>query len=180
MQYLTIIGLFLAALTFTVGLLADLTLSSRLFTLKNTLSVASAPMEVLISLLYWSLRTIDQRLVLPEWAPVLDLKTDASFHAVPAIALTLDLLFFSPPYSVSVIPAFGLSSCIALAYWFWVEQCYAHNGFYPYPIFDEFGEKGRVALFVGSAAVMGLSTLCLKWLYGRVNGRRMDVRNKPS
>lgn len=58
MQYLTIIGLALATATFTVGLLADLTLSHRLFQLKNFLSVASAPIECLISVLYWGLRAV--------------------------------------------------------------------------------------------------------------------------
>ena len=58
MQYLTIIGLSLATATFAVGLLADITLNHALFQVKNALSVASAPMEVLISLLYWSLRAV--------------------------------------------------------------------------------------------------------------------------
>lgn len=58
MQYLTIIGLSLATATFASGLLADLTLSHTLFQIKNTLSVASAPMECLISVLYWGLRAV--------------------------------------------------------------------------------------------------------------------------
>lgn len=58
MQYLTIIGLSLAATTFSIGLLADILSSRRLFSLKNALSVASAPMEVLISLLYWTLKIV--------------------------------------------------------------------------------------------------------------------------
>lgn len=57
-QYLTIIGLALSALTFAFGLLADLTLSHRLFVAKNALSVASAPIECLITILYWGLRAV--------------------------------------------------------------------------------------------------------------------------
>ncbi|KAH2314266.1 hypothetical protein KXW25_004913 [Aspergillus fumigatus] len=67
-QYLTVIGLALSTLTFAVALLADLTLSARLFLVKNLLSICSAPMEVLISVLYWGLRMIDERLVVPDWA----------------------------------------------------------------------------------------------------------------
>lgn len=61
-----------------------MTLSRRLFLIKNLLSVCSAPMEVLISVLYWSIRIvsrqsiscsmptthfdqIDKRLVIPDW-----------------------------------------------------------------------------------------------------------------
>lgn len=57
-QYLTVIGLGLATLTFTLGLLADLTLSPRMFLLKNLLSICSLPMEVLISIMYWTLRAV--------------------------------------------------------------------------------------------------------------------------
>jgi len=65
-QYLTVIALALAFLTFCFGSLADVTLSPRLFLVKNILSVCSAPLEVLISTLYWSLRAIDPKLVVPE------------------------------------------------------------------------------------------------------------------
>jgi hypothetical protein len=60
-QYLTVIGLALSTLTFAFALLADLTLSTRLFLVKNLLSICSAPMEVLISVLYWSLRMVSSR-----------------------------------------------------------------------------------------------------------------------
>ena len=64
-QFLTIIGLAVATATFAVGLLADLTLSPRLFAIKNVLSVCSAPLEVLVSVLYWGLCAIDRSLVVP-------------------------------------------------------------------------------------------------------------------
>ncbi|KAI9832422.1 MAG: hypothetical protein M1819_004411 [Sarea resinae] len=67
LQYLTIIGLSLSTLTFAFGLLADVTLSPRLFLVKNALSVTSAPLEVLITLLYWGIRSIDKKLVMPDW-----------------------------------------------------------------------------------------------------------------
>ena len=41
-----------------MGLLADLTMSRRIFLAKNGLSFCSAPLEVLISLLYWGLRAV--------------------------------------------------------------------------------------------------------------------------
>ena len=123
---------------------------------------------------------MDPRLVLPDWAPALPFAVDFGFHAVPAVVLGLDLLFFSPPYTVGVVPALGLSSVIAVAYWFWVDLCYARNGYYPYPIFDQLDTSGRVGLFAASAAIMTVSTLSLKWVYSRVNGRAMDRNTKPS
>lgn len=64
-QYLTVIGLTLSTLTFIVALLADITLSRRLFLAKNLLSVCSAPMEVLISVLYWGLRVVSKTYHVP-------------------------------------------------------------------------------------------------------------------
>ena len=126
-QYLTILGLTVATLTFVTGLLADLTLSPHLFIIKNTLSLCSAPLEVLISILYWGISAIDKSLLI---FPGVQISTyaDVGFHAMPSILLTIDLLFFSPPWTINALPAMGLSSAIATGYWAWVEQCYKHNG----------------------------------------------------
>lgn len=126
-QYLTILGLSVAYLTFIFGLLADITLSPRLFLIKNTLSLCSAPLEILISLLYWGICAIDETLVVPpemHIAPIADI----GFHAMPSILLTIDLLFLSPPWTIQAFPAMALSSAIAVGYWAWVEQCFKHNG----------------------------------------------------
>jgi len=69
-----------------------------------------------------------------------------------------------------------VSSTIALSYWLWTDHCHKQNGFWPYPIFDEVGYEGRVVLFMASALIMGISTLTLKWVYTKVNGRDMDAR----
>lgn len=56
----------MATLTFLVGFMADITLSQQLFRIKNYLSVCSAPLEVLISTLYWGISAIDRELVVPK------------------------------------------------------------------------------------------------------------------
>jgi hypothetical protein len=135
-------------------------------------------MEVLISILYWGLRSIDEKLVLPDWAPHPPVSVDLGMHLVPAVVLILDLLFFSPPWTIAAAPAMALSSAIAGIYWVWVEKCYDQNKFYPYPIFDEVGFEGRVGLFAGSAVVMASATVLLRWLYGVVNGTSVG-RERP-
>lgn len=126
-QYLTILGLAVAHLTFIFGFLADITLSPRLFAIKNTLSLCSAPLEVLISILYWGICAIDRELIVP---PEIDIApwADIGFHAVPSLLLTVDLLLLSPPWTIRRLPAMGLSLGIAVGYWAWVEQCFKHNG----------------------------------------------------
>lgn len=168
-QFLTIIGLTFALCTYAVGFFADITLSSRLFELKNILSVCSTPLEVLISILYWGLCAIDKSLVFPPEFQ-LDFLPDFGFHAAPALFLTIDLLFLSPPWTIRGYSALALSECLAFLYWFWVEYCFSHNGWYPYPIFDVLSTWQRAILFTFSASLMTGSTILLKWTYGRING----------
>ena len=167
-QYLTIIGLTLSTLTFTLAILSDTTLSPRLFQLKNLFSMASAPLALLISLLYWGLRLIDPALVVPPELE-LPLSADLGFHASPSVFLVMDLLLFSPPWTITIAPAMALSGAIAVGYWGWIELCFSRNGFYPYPLFEVLDQQGRVALFGGSAVVMAGSTAVLKWCQERFN-----------
>lgn len=132
-------------------------------------------METLITTLYWGLRAIDPELVVPKELE-LPLPPDLSFHLIPTAMLLVDLLFLSPPWAISALPALILSLGIAFAYWFWIELCYSKNGFYPYPLFAILNTKERLGLFVGSALTMTLSTIILKSLYGRVNGVEMASR----
>ncbi|KAK2628278.1 hypothetical protein QTJ16_002924 [Diplocarpon rosae] len=179
-QYLTILGLTVAYGTFIAGFLADLTLSPTLFLIKNTLSLCSAPLEVLISILYWGISAIDKSLLVPPEIHIAPM-ADIGFHAMPSILLAIDLLFLSPPWRIRTSRAMALSSVIAVAYWAWVEQCYMHNGFYPYPLFGELSTIPRICLFTGAALLMTGSTVMLQKLCTLVNGRQpADTSRAPS
>ncbi|KFY76681.1 hypothetical protein V499_03746 [Pseudogymnoascus sp. VKM F-103] len=174
-QYLTIIGLLVSTITFGFGLLADITLSHRLFNIKNSLSLWCAPLEVLITILYWTISAIDRELVIPPEIN-LDPYADISFHFMPSLLLVLDLLLLSPPYTIKNLPAAGLSTALAFTYWAWIEHCFTHNGFYPYPLFDILSTTHRAILFGSSALLMTGSTILLKWLYAKING--VETGNK--
>lgn len=64
-----------------------------------------------------------------------------------------------------------LSSAIAGLYWIWVEHCHAHNGWYPYPMFELLYTWPRAGVFAGSAVLMAVWTVGLKRVYGIINGR---------
>lgn len=128
-QFLTILGLALAQLTFVVGLLADITLSNQLFAVKNVLALCATPLEALITLLYWGLCAIDKSLVFPPEFQ-LDILPDVGFHAAPALLLSVDLLLLSPPWTIRAYSSMALSMILAFAYWFWVEYCFNQNGWY--------------------------------------------------
>ena len=110
---------------------------------------------------------------------------------IPSALLVLDILFLSPPWTITPIPAIGLSAAIAFAYWFWIELCYQNNGWYvsppsflhptvllrssckryPYPLFTMLDTTQRIGLFSVSALLMAVVTAVLKWLHGLVNGK---------
>jgi len=141
---LTILGLAGATLTCTFGLFADLTLSPTSFLIKNSLALCTTPLEVLISILYWGICAIDKRLVIPPEIQLSPL-ADVGFHLIPAVVLTMDLLLFSPPWTIHAIPAMGLSSVLAFAYWGWVEHCYKHNGWHVYRIIYKLHRADRIS-----------------------------------
>ncbi|KAL8949382.1 MAG: hypothetical protein Q9222_004502 [Ikaeria aurantiellina] len=172
-QYLTVIGLAIATLAFFFGSLADITASRPLFRLKNLFSVIATPLEVLITTLYGGITSVDKELVVPKEFQ-LGFWPDVSLHVVPALVLTLDFLLLSPPWSISFRQALGISTTFAFAYWLWVEQCYRHNGWYPYPLFEALTIPWRVVLFCFSGLLMAGSTQALKLAYQRLNGAGTD------
>ncbi|KAK5990639.1 hypothetical protein PT974_08908 [Cladobotryum mycophilum] len=178
-QYFTIIGLAASLLCFTLGALADITSSSTLFQLKNAVSTLATPVEMIVTMLYWGITAIDPKLVIPEDI-ALPLAPDLGFHVAPAVFLTLDLLFFSPPWTISIYGTLSLATTLAFAYWYWVELCFSNNGWYPYPLFAVLSTSQRVLLFAFSAGMLTASSGLLKWLYARVNGYEVVERAKKT
>jgi len=70
------------------------------------------------------------------------------------------------------------STALAFAYWFWVELCYSHNGFYPYPLFAALNTPQRIGLFAFSGGLMSASAFGLRAAYGWVNGVEMTGKGK--
>ncbi|KAF2630666.1 hypothetical protein BU25DRAFT_407941 [Macroventuria anomochaeta] len=195
LQLLTIIGISISTLCFVFGLLADITssstastsptnatasspqtLSDYFFAAKNYLSLVAAPIEIVISILYWGLRLIDTGLVIPPDLPLPPFGADLCFHLVPAVVLTIDAILLSPPWPSSPMNpqapllTLGVSIGVAFAYWWWIEICYSHNGYYPYPIFELLTTYQRVGLFTVSGATMWVAGGALRALYAYVNG----------
>ncbi|KAG9253271.1 FAR-17a/AIG1-like protein [Emericellopsis atlantica] len=168
-QFLTILGLSAALLSFSFGILADLTLAPVFFKAKNIISIVATPLEVVISILYWGLHLINPELLFVDnmRLPVL---TDMGFHLAPSVFLTLDLVLLSPPWTIPAYGIMAMSTGLALSYWYWIELCFSHNGWYPYPIFGLLNTMQRALLFTFAAFLSTVSSMMLKWVYGKVNG----------
>ncbi|KAH6866518.1 hypothetical protein J4E91_008662 [Alternaria rosae] len=194
LQFLTIIGLSLSTITFLLGLIADLTstalsasstlpsnppavaLSDHLFRLKNYLALVAAPIEITISILYWTLKAIDGKLLVQPDIPLPPAVYDIGFHLVPAVVLALDYILLSPPWPTTPMNesapmiTLALSTAVAFMYWIWIEICFLQNGFYPYPIFAMLTTNQRIGLFVVSGVIMWVVGGLLRVLYAKING----------
>ncbi|CAD6504505.1 BgTH12-00015 [Blumeria graminis f. sp. triticale] len=167
-QFLTIIGLTGSMATFVAGVLANMTHYEFLFYIKNKLAQCFTPLEILITILYWGICSIDRSLIIPPGlylAPIADI----GFHAMPALLLGIDFFYLSPPWRVRLPQALGLSFTISFLYWNWVEHCHSHNKFYPYPLFELLNTTQRFILFSSAALLMAGSIMVLQVLYRKVN-----------
>lgn len=63
-----------------------------------------------------------------------------------------------------------LCGATAFAYWWWIEVCFAYNGFYPYPLFELLTTWQRVGLFAVSGSIMWVVGGALRAAYAYVNG----------
>ncbi|KAF5656560.1 hypothetical protein FHETE_10944 [Fusarium heterosporum] len=65
-QFLTVIGVATSLITFALGLAADLTHQDVLFRAKSAVTILATPLEVLITFLYWSIRSHDPTLLMSQ------------------------------------------------------------------------------------------------------------------
>ncbi|KAF0634913.1 hypothetical protein FPSE5266_09336 [Fusarium pseudograminearum] len=166
-QLLTVVGLALSLVTFSLGLIADLAPADILFKAKDAVAVLATPLEVLIAVLYWSIRMHDPSLLMPEDL-IIDPLPDLGFHLVPAVLLALDLVLWSPRATITTRSMMSLSTVLAVVYWCWIELCFYKNGWYPYPMMDQFSAIQRVVIFIASAGLLTASSSALQYVHGKV------------
>ncbi|KAJ3496475.1 hypothetical protein NLG97_g2630 [Lecanicillium saksenae] len=179
LQFLTIISLTLAFLTFIIAAVADVTRSSTLFSIKNALSVIATPMNVVVTTLYFGITAIDPELVVPPEFKI-PLAVDIGFHFVPGLVLAFDHLVLSPPWTISTPAVMGLSTAIAFSYWYWVELCYSKNGWYVYPIFALLDTTQRIMLFTFAGVLVTVASSSLKAVHAKLNGPTLAATKKTN
>ncbi|GAA5929588.1 uncharacterized protein JCM15063_004193 [Sporobolomyces koalae] len=148
-QYLTILSLAIAWLTFLCALLKDAFPSVNLFArLKTSLGVIATPIEGFVALMYWGLMLIDPSLLVPPDPEFyLPLKLDVSIHGLPAVYLWLDFLCFSPPFPKAARPL-TLSASAVVLYTAWMEWTASKNGRFPYPFLDDMSQAQRSIFYL--------------------------------
>ncbi|GAA5988714.1 hypothetical protein JCM11641_005152 [Rhodosporidiobolus odoratus] len=168
-QFLTILSLGAAWLTFLLSLLYDLYPTRFLARAKESVAVLAVPVEGLVGLLYWGLTVYDPSLLNPQSMDfTLPLIVDVSIHGLPAVYLWLDFLLFSPRFPSSIRPKTLATTATAL-YCLWMELCAAKNGRFPYPMLDSMPPMYRSIFYLVQIPI-------LIGLYQLANGIHKAVR----
>lgn len=178
-QFLTNISLVLTFATLLLGMTRAVSPSLPITReLKTVASAITMPIEVIVSILYWSVLAIDPDLLIPQRKVAdplnpgqfimetvrLPILTDLCMHAFPAILLSVDFLAFSPPFPIRrpnrltswPILATAISTIV---YCLWAELCKANNGYYPYPLLSILSTPKRLVLYAGCALTMSIVLL---------------------
>lgn len=170
-QFLTILGVFISLGANAAGLVYRLTGSVIFKLLRDTLNVVSAPLEMLIAILYWTIKSIDPNLMMdPELQGILPDWIDRSIHVYPVIFQTIDVVVFTPPWKLGNFSALIIYGVIASIYWGWIQITYLHNGFYPYPFLSLLTPIQRYG-FVAFATVLVTIMFAIIKTLQRVNRR---------
>jgi FAR-17a/AIG1-like protein len=161
--FLTVLGLVASYVVQVLGIVAAVTGSRFTKSLKDGLNKLSAPLELVISILYWSIKAYDPKLLINEEIQErIPLWVDVSIHLLPSAVGSLDALFFSSRWRTSFVSIVSQFSVCALAYWHWVDYAYSYNGFYPYPLFGLVTKEARIGIFAGAVFIASTSFILLK------------------
>ncbi|KAK7467042.1 hypothetical protein VKT23_004104 [Stygiomarasmius scandens] len=182
-QFLTIQGLAIAWMTAIFGLASDIFPSvSVLKSLKRALFMIALPVEVVISSIYWPLLLVATQLILqpdnsapsssPDVQPKfmrIPLSVDLALHAVPALSLLADFLFFEKKYSQkqATYGAPLVASLFTLWYSWWVERCGSINDVYPYPFLTNNTFEGRILIYLGAGILAWVSFYLINRLHSQ-------------
>jgi hypothetical protein len=126
LQFITFNAFAISTATFGIALLADVFSTRRLSPVKNALASVAAPLNFLVSVMYWGMRAVDKNLLVKEGYS-LPVVPDLCYHAMPAVVLTLDVVFLSPPSTVTVAQMLRTAGGLAVVYWVWIEHTYTMN-----------------------------------------------------
>ncbi|KAL7316934.1 hypothetical protein PS15m_003356 [Mucor circinelloides] len=147
-QFLTIVGLLVATLSFAVRIVNLLTGTLR--PVYEALTAIATPVEGLISVLYWPIVLYDKKMLVPDDTIFdLPLALDVSLHLIPTIVCWVDFMVFNTGFKRSPVHILAIYT-FTMLYFLWVNICYEHNGYWPYPLLSMFkNDAQRGAFFLG-------------------------------
>lgn len=155
--FLTVWGLALSFVQSVVAAFAVFSGLRTVYALSNYLLMLSAPVELLITMLYWTINLVNPTLVLDPAVIQLPLAVDLQIHLWPAILQLLQAIWvpYSLWYAGKVGPFIAFGS-LTIVFWLWTSYTYSINGVYPYPLLEILSEPARMALFAVCCLILVL------------------------
>ncbi|RKP07155.1 FAR-17a/AIG1-like protein [Thamnocephalis sphaerospora] len=147
MMHLTIIGLGITWVLTAIALVNDLVANKAVTHLRHTVLALAFPLETVITLFYWGIRSHNKNLLVNPDDPDIGLFGDCSFHLIPGMVVWLELCCFSPAFRRQSRHLVTLM-LFTIAYGAWVQLCYHMNGFWAYPFLSALTHSYRLAFYV--------------------------------
>lgn len=157
-QFLTNIALCLSTLYFTVNFLYHSLKLKNLYTIKNYLSATCLSLNIVVSLVYWSLKIFLPDLILAKGESI-PLLLDLKIHLMPLLLTSIDYFFFMDRWNISYLTGYAIISACATLYWFWLEYLIVGDASYPYPFLNV--EKNLRLVIFSIISGIAFSAFCL-------------------
>ncbi|KAI7870340.1 FAR-17a/AIG1-like protein [Spinellus fusiger] len=151
-KFLTIIGLYLSILNFSLKIIHFLGLGEFKSFFKTMTPIVTA-VEGFITFSYWSLKFYSSDMVVRSEV-VIPLFWDLSLHLWAGVALYVDFFLLNTEFKRDSSHIAGIYTSTAL-YYAWISYCNSHNGTWPYPFLEDISEVTRtlVIIFSGTLTV---------------------------
>ncbi|CAI2182511.1 12872_t:CDS:2 [Funneliformis geosporum] len=112
--------------------------------LKDWFMVVCVPLEGLIAVLYWTIITYDEKLLLTK--PRLPIFIDLGFHLIPAVCLWTDFLFFTKEFRKSYTHILYIF-VFGFIYIAWINFYFITFGEWPYPLLNDLEDPQRFGCY---------------------------------
>lgn len=171
-QYLTIIGLYMTLLTVSLLLIDQLVFiitkrcNEKLKKLTSFLIVVVLPIEIIISVVFWSLYLYDPRTIINEIILAtggITLFQNICMHAIPLFLLTLEIYYIDVKrdnFHVMLLCVFGM------LYYLFLRFVAKKANRWPYPFLDGKNEITRAFIFfamtISGVFIYEICMLCIK------------------
>ena len=146
-QFLTNIALLLSTIYSFVNILYHQTSINGIKPLKIHMSAICLSLNVVVSLVYWSLKLFIPHLIMAEKDGGIPLLLDIQIHMIPLLTVAIDYFCFMERWNVPFLRAYAIVASLTTLYWFWLEYLITDGASYPYPFLNV--EKNlRIIIFI--------------------------------
>ncbi|KAI9140207.1 FAR-17a/AIG1-like protein-domain-containing protein [Paraphysoderma sedebokerense] len=149
-QHLTVWGLFISLLVFTLALLDDCFYMSTTASLKRFFLSVAYPLEGIITILYWTLLFYDEALILQPGADKIPLLIDFVLHLVPMVVCWIELCVIETDFQTSFLHT-GFIFVFTFIYGWFLQNLYQKYQYWVYPVLGQLTTAEKYLMYTALA-----------------------------